>query len=100
MFRYFGCRFQNDECKQRAARVVMWKELGINNSFTFEASFHGYFDKEKNTHEFTPEMYEEMGANLVNSLYEYMMIMEEDDRRKLVKKEVKNKYKKKTEQAG
>lgn len=67
----------------------MWKELGINNSFTFEASFHGYFDKEKVNHEFTPEMYEEVGAKLVNSLYEYMMILEEDDRRKYDKKHKK-----------
>ena len=54
MFRFFGCRFQNDLCKARAARIVLWKELGISNCFTIEASFHGYFDQTKQTHEFTP----------------------------------------------
>lgn len=86
MFRFFGCRFQNDLCKARAARIVLWKELAINNCFTLEASFHSYFDSNKINHEFTTKAYEEMGAGLVNSLYEYMMILEEEDRKKQLKK--------------
>ena len=81
MFRYHSCRYQNDLSKARAARIVLYKELNIQNCFTFEASFHGYFNQERDNFEFTPEKYEEMGANLVNSLYEYVMILEENDRR-------------------
>lgn len=29
MFRYHSCRFKNDICKARAARIVLWKELNI-----------------------------------------------------------------------
>lgn len=56
--------------------------MNIANSFTIEASFHGYYDHERVNYEFTPARYEDMGANLVNSLYEYMMITEEEDRLK------------------
>jgi hypothetical protein len=34
------------------------------------------------THEFTDKMYEQMGASLVNAMYEYVMLLEEDERRK------------------
>ena len=85
MFRYHSCRFLNEKSKRTAARIVLNKELGIFNCFTFEASFHSYYDHERVNHEFTPAMYEAMGANLVNSLYEYMMVVEEDDRCKQAK---------------
>jgi hypothetical protein len=41
-----------------------------------------HFGKDNVNHEFTAAKYEEMGAALVNSLYEYVMIVEEDERRK------------------
>jgi len=52
------------------------------NCFTIEASMHGYLTKDRVTHEFSEQLYELMGVKLVNSLYEYMMITEEDERRK------------------
>ena len=58
MFRYHSCRYQNDLSKARAARIVLHKELNIQNCFTFEASFHGYFDHDRENFEFTPEKYE------------------------------------------
>jgi hypothetical protein len=82
MFRFHSCRFQNEKSKERAARIVLHKEFNICNCFTLEASFHGHFGKDNVNHEFTAAKYEEMGAALVNSLYEYVMIVEEDDRRK------------------
>ena len=78
MFRYHSCRFKNEPSKSSTARIVLWRELDINNCFTFEASFHGYFDHDKVNFEFTPEMYEQMGASLVSSLYEYMMLLEDE----------------------
>lgn len=82
MFRYHSCRFLNEKSKETAARIALNREFNIYNSFTLEASFHGYFDRDKVTHEFTTELYEQMGVHLVNSLYEYVMICEEDERRK------------------
>lgn len=53
MFRYHSCSFQNDKSKETAARITLFREFNIYNSFTLEASFHGYFDHDKVNHEFT-----------------------------------------------
>jgi NADH:ubiquinone oxidoreductase subunit len=42
MFRYYSCKFRNEKSKQKAARLVIWNEFNIMNSFTIEASFHGW----------------------------------------------------------
>ena len=97
MFRYHSCSFINEASKQKAARIVLYREFDISNCFTLEASFHGYFDKDKNNYEFTDNLYEQMGINLVNSLYEYVMAVEESDRRKQFNKveRMKKKHKEK-----
>ena len=69
------------------------------NCFTLEASFHGYFDEEHTTMEFKQKNYEEMGEHLVNSLYEYFLILEEEDRIKLQKKNERMLKKKKIQDA-
>ena len=72
----------------------MWREFNIMNSFTFEASFHGFFDQTNQNYEFTPSTYEEMCEHLANSLFEYLMILEEEERRKKLKEIAKKKKKK------
>ena len=81
-FSFEDSRFSNNMSKENTARVSMWHELQIPSVFTLEASFHGYFDRDKVNYEFTESTYEQMGVNLVNALYEYVMILEEDERRK------------------
>ena len=61
------------------------------NCFTFEASFHGALNDERQTEEFTPDSLEKMGESLVNSLYEYFLILEEEDRQKKLKELSKKK---------
>ena len=73
---------------------MLWREFAIENCFTFEASFHGYFDDKNANYEFTEEDYESMGPHLVNSLYEYVMILEETDRLKREKDKKKKERKK------
>jgi hypothetical protein len=48
------------------------------NCYTLEASFSGHFDANRNNYEFTLQQYEEMGEHLVNTLYEYTLILEEE----------------------
>jgi hypothetical protein len=50
------------------------------NCFTFEASFHGYFNEERETKEFSISGYKSMGKHLLNGLLEYLYILEEEDR--------------------
>ena len=42
MFRYFSCKFRVSQSKLKTARIVLHKEFGLMNSFTLEASFHGF----------------------------------------------------------
>jgi hypothetical protein len=41
VFSYSDCAFSVQKAKEGTGRVVGWKELGIQNSFTLEASFCG-----------------------------------------------------------
>ena len=93
-FRYFSCKFRIEKSKEKAARIVLWREFNIMNCFTLEASFHGYLDDERITTEFNQEALESMGEHLTNSLYEYLLIMEEEERQKKLK-EINKKKKKK-----
>ena len=88
-----------EQSKLKAARIVMWREFNIMNCFTFEASFHGYFDQNKTNFEFTRGSYEEMGEHLANSFFEYLMIMEEEERVHKLKEIAKKKKKKQKQQA-
>eukprot|EP00347_Sterkiella_histriomuscorum_P022850 403336918 len=94
-FRYFSCKFRIEKSKEKAARIVLWREFNIMNCFTFEASFHGYLNEERVTEEFNEESFEKMGEHLINSLYEYKLILEEENRLKKLKELNKKKKKKK-----
>lgn len=98
MFRYHSCSFIAEKAKEAAARICLYKEFNLHNCFTLEASFHGYFTKDKVTHEFTEALYEKMGAAVVNSLYEFVMICEEDERRKQIAKVERQKLKRKKDE--
>lgn len=93
-FRFYSCKFRIEKSKEKAARIVLWREFNIMNCFTFEASFHGYLNEDRQTTEFSPEMLETMGEHLANSLYEYFLIIEEEDRQKKLKELNKKKKKK------
>lgn len=72
----------------------MHRQFNIFNCYTYESSLHGYFDENNQNYEFTIEAYEELGEHLANSLYEYLMIVEEDERRKRLKDLEKKKKRK------
>ena len=93
-FRYHSCRFRLEQSKLKAARIVMWREFNIMNCFTFEASLHGYFDQKNTNFEFKRATYEEMGEHLANSFFEYLMIMEEEERIHKLKEIAKKKKQK------
>ena len=52
------------------------------NSFTLEASFHGYLTKERITVEFLTTHFMKMGNIVGESLYEYVLILEQDEKNK------------------
>ena len=71
MFRFFSCKFRMQESKKKTARVVMWKEFNIQNCFTLESSFYGYFNKDRETKDFHIAHYVQIGKVLGLSIYDY-----------------------------
>jgi hypothetical protein len=80
MFRFYSCKFRIQKSKLKAARVVLWKEFGIMNCFTLEASFHGFLNKERQTMDLTTDSLEKMGEILGNGFHEYQILVEEDEK--------------------
>lgn len=87
MFRFYSCKFRIEKSKLKAARVVLFREFGIMNCFTLEASFHGYISKDRTTQEMMVEELEDMGKTLGMGFSEYFELVEEDDRVKALMRE-------------
>ena len=85
MFRFFASRFKIEKSKEKTARVVLHREFSIMNCFTLEASFLGYFNKERITKDFSILKLETMGEKLGVALYEYVMIKEESEKIKEIR---------------
>ncbi len=55
------------------------------NCFTFEASFYAWLNENRQTVDFSPIEYQKTGEHLVNAFYEYMLILEEEERQKKIR---------------
>jgi cytosolic carboxypeptidase protein 2/3 len=74
VFNYIDCAFSVQKSKEGTGRVVGWKELGIQNSFTLEASFCGSdFGKYADLH-FNTSILQEMGHHFCENIIDYMQI--------------------------
>ena len=71
MFSFKDCAFGLQKSKEATARIVLYKELGISNSFTLESSFCGAdFGKHAEFH-FSTEHYQEIGHNLCDAILDF-----------------------------
>ena len=98
-FRYHSCQFKYEHSKRKTARIVLNTEFEIMNCYTLEASFHAHFDERRENFEFTEKSFEEMGEHLVNALWEYTLIVEEEDRQKQLRAMEKRKRKRQMQAA-
>ena len=92
MFRYFSCKFKLEPSKMKTARIVLFKEFGIMNSFTIEASFHAYISNERVNIEFFCRHFERMGEILGNAILQDQIIWEEEALERLLKAEDKKRH--------
>lgn len=74
LFSYHDCRFRVENDKQRTARVILWKEFEVTNSFTLESSFYGY-NLGKDIIPYTIEDYNRIGKSLMQSILEYTYVL-------------------------
>ena len=64
------------------------------NSFTLEASFHGYLNKDRQTIEFFESHFKKLGSIVGQSLYEYVLILKRHEEEKKKQKRAEEKKKK------
>ena len=71
IFSFKDCVFGLQKSKESTARIVLYKEVGINNSYTLESSFCGSdFGKHSDFH-FSTEHYQEIGHNLCDAILDF-----------------------------
>ena len=74
MFAYNNCIFNIFPSKEGTGRVVVWREIGISNSFTIETSIFGYH----NGFELAPYSLSDLGQigeEICKSLLEYTILL-------------------------
>jgi hypothetical protein len=70
-FSFADCSFAVQKSKEATARVVIWRELGIQNSYTLEASFCGAdFGRHADLH-FNTDMLQEIGHRFCETIIQY-----------------------------
>ena len=80
VFRFYSCKFRIQKSKERTARVVLWREFNVMNCYTLEASFYGFFDKERETKEFMHSHLLKVGKMLANTIFEYTLLRDDEER--------------------
>lgn len=81
-FSFKDCRFRVEKCKESTARVVVFREFNIMNSFTLECSFYGKEEnqdltqsqqlKKKTLQHFDIKDFTGMGEQLIHTLFNYL----------------------------
>ncbi|PAA91645.1 hypothetical protein BOX15_Mlig032425g2 [Macrostomum lignano] len=80
LFSYRGCKFNIRKCKEATGRVVMWRQFGIENSFTMEATFSGTSASMSDCRHFNTNDLESMGHSLASALWQYKQVKEDSVR--------------------
>ncbi|KAL5502396.1 hypothetical protein EMCRGX_G009163 [Ephydatia muelleri] len=70
-FSYESSKFAVHKSKFGTGRVYMWRELGVRNSYTMEATFCGSLLGKQSGHHFNTADLETMGRHLCDTLLEY-----------------------------
>jgi cytosolic carboxypeptidase protein 2/3 len=83
MFRFYSCKFRTEQYKENCARLSLWRDFKIQTSLTIESSFHGYLDENRETRVFNESNLQYFGQTLCQSVFEYLLILEENKRQKL-----------------
>ena len=71
IFSFSECSFVVQKSKESTARVVVWKEMGITNTYTLEASFCGAdYGKYADFH-FNTDLMQEVGYSFCETIIDF-----------------------------
>ncbi|XP_041464945.1 cytosolic carboxypeptidase 1-like [Lytechinus variegatus] len=68
-FSHSNCSFAVDKGKESAARVVVWREMGVARSYTMESTYCGFDQGKYKGLQVSTAMLEEMGQHFCEGLY-------------------------------
>lgn len=71
IFNFADCAFSVQKAKESTARVVMWKEMGITNTFTLESSFCGADQGKFADYHFNAELLTEVGHRFCDTILDF-----------------------------
>jgi hypothetical protein len=71
IFNFSDCSFVVQKAKESTARVAVWKELGITNTFTIEASFCGADQGKFADYHFNVELLQEVGHRFCDTILDF-----------------------------
>lgn len=71
IFNFPDCNFAVQKAKESTARVVIWKEQGITNSFTLEASFAGADQGKFADYHFNTDLLQEVGHRFCDTILDF-----------------------------
>nr|XP_039257759.1 uncharacterized protein LOC120334341 isoform X2 [Styela clava] len=76
-FSFHGSKYAVRKCKESTGRVVMFRQFGISNSFTLEASFSGTMQKKWDSgRHFNIEDFLSIGRSLCESVLDYERVLD------------------------
>lgn len=95
LFNFDYCAFSMKRSKESTGRVVMYKEFGIKNSLTYEATFAGTsVDVESGKQrQFNQKDFMDMGKSLCEAFYDYDRKMFEMDKKNAVFEQIATRLK-------
>lgn len=70
-FKFDSCNFVVQKAREATARVVMWKEFSLINSFTLETTFCGPTDGRYSNCHFTIQILKDCGKQFCKTLLDY-----------------------------
>ncbi len=73
---YHQCRFKVESAKMSTARVIVWREFKVANSFTLESSMYAYTIGDELVR-FSEREYSEIGEALMHALNDYRILLDE-----------------------
>jgi len=71
IFNFADCSFAVQKAKESTARVAIWKELGITNTFTLEASFCGADQGKFADYHFNQDLLQEVGHRFCETILDF-----------------------------
>lgn len=80
IFDFSMCRFSQEKTKYNTARVVVWNDFKVTNSFTLETSMYGRLVQESAYHrrgtveQLKPEDFYSIGLNLLKAFKQYIIV--------------------------